>query len=122
MSQSPPEIPTVYAAFLHLTLWPCLSRDDRVDVLGDIAELRAVYLAESGGRGLTRYTWRQLLQFPAQLALRRRSVRTLPHRREDTVDSVVSDLRMAVRTLRRSPLLTFTVVAGASTTPELRTV
>ncbi len=111
MRNSPSEIPAVYVAFLHLSLWPWLKRADRDDVVRDIADLRTAYLAESGSRGLARYTWRQLLQFPTQLALPHRRLHTLPHRRETTMDSVVADLRMAVRTLRRSPLLTFTVVA-----------
>ncbi len=112
MKNTPPGIPDVYAAFLHLTLWPWLRRADRVDALRDVAELRDVYLATSGRRGLAVYTWRQLLHFPFQLARPRRgALRNFPAREKAIMDSLVADIRIAARTLRRSPLLALTVVA-----------
>lgn len=101
----------VYRFFAHLALRPWLESTDRDEVLRDIAELRARYLACRGRAGLARYTWRQLLRYPASLARERHhSERTIPALSEATMDAFLSDLRQAFRTTRHAPLLTVTVV------------
>jgi predicted permease len=107
-----PGVPTIYAAFVRVALRPWLSAAERAEVLADLGELRAAYTRQAGRRGLARYTWRQLLQYPWRLARpAQRTPRPIPGSRNQTMDNLFSDFRMAIRTLRRSPLLTVSVVA-----------
>lgn len=100
----------IYRLFVRYALRPWLRSADRDEVLRDIAELRADRRARQGRTGLARYTWRQLIGYPALLARERQPARPIPARKEATMDSFFYDLRLAGRTLRRTPLLTLTVV------------
>ena len=106
------ELPSIYAWFVRLALRPWLTEAERHEVVVDLEELRAAHTANTGRRGLARYTWRQVLQYPWRLARSPgRAPLSIPDSRNPTMDNLLSDLRMAGRTLRRSPLLALTVVA-----------
>lgn len=93
--KNPPPLPRLYAWFVRLALIPWLTGRDRIDVATDVAELRHAYRAAVGTRGLARYTWRQLLQYPIRL--------TANQGDKSTMDSVWQDCRYAARMLVENP-------------------
>lgn len=95
MMGPPPPLPRLYAWFVRLALSPWLTGRERLDVATDVAELRHVYRSRTGTRGLARYTWRQLLQYPVRL--------TANQGDGSTMDSVWQDCRYAARMLVKNP-------------------
>jgi putative ABC transport system permease protein len=94
-------------------------RDEREFVIGDLHEGHAERLAEDGRHAARSWYWRQVLSI-MRFRWTAPAVRRSPRRGDSLMVALWSDLRFAVRSLRRSPLfstlviLTLTIGIGAT--------